>query len=338
MDKVIHVQKPRKERVDRAKPHYRLTQCKLEKIETIISGYSKHRAVEFKELTHQLDLPVQIVSLTSGFLSDMGILDGDGNSLKSLTANGKLLGNAIAFKKESDRVEIWRKIIIGNGFCIRFIQSLGQSGKVSREGFRFNIMRIAGYNDPEIPEKQVGANALIELFTQIGYVTREGSKTSECYSVSNDFGEDFLNRQNGNASENDNIFINKRHIIDLEEIPHMEFDATRLIKYCYEVNDNFRLGNYSSVIFLCRAILDHCPPIFGYPNFASLSAQMPKSNVQKIISRLDESLRQIAIHHIHKQIGPKEVLPVIEEIDFRNEINTLIGRIIERFSKLKSND
>ena len=126
-----------------------------------------------------------------------------------------------------------------------------------------------------------------------------------------------------------------RNFIDIQIIEHLRnttnknFDLSRLVRYCEETNDNFRLGNYSSVIFLTRAILDHCPPIFGYKNFDNVAAQYGGSSFKSIAQRLNTSLKKIADHHIHKQIGKKEVLPVQEEIDFSNDINFLLARIVE---------
>lgn len=335
MNGITDVKKPRKKQGDRVIPKFRLSRCTLKKIETIISEYSKLPTPVRPDELPLKDISQLAVKVTNSFLEDMGILSGI--SRKSLNPIGNELGNAITYKGTEKDI-IWRKIVMENDYCIRFIRSIDQSDKVSAEDFRLNIMRIAGYLDPEKLDSQVGANALIDLFTQIGYVTVDGSKTKRYYSISNDFREDLQKRKKNNYVQDTNTFISNDFFANLKEIHHKDFDTTRLIKFCKEINENFGLQNYSSVIILCRAILDHCPPIFGYQNFESLKAQMPKSSFQKIVSRLDDSLKQIAGHHIHKQIGPKEVLPVIEEIDFKSDVNFLIGRIIERLSKGKSND
>ncbi len=111
---------------------------------------------------------------------------------------------------------------------------------------------------------------------------------------------------------------------------NLSFDLTRLIRYCQEINNAFEINNYHSVIFLARAILDHCPPIFGQPNFESVAAQVGGKPFSEITNRLNLSLKKIADYHIHKQISKKEVLPVEEELDFSNDLNFLLGRIVER--------
>ena len=200
-------------------------------------------------------------------------------------------------------------------------------------------MRIAGYHDPDIHETKVGAKALIDLFIQVGYVNREGSSTKGYYSISNDFREDLQKQQNHNYVKNADSFINNVFISDLERIYHKEFDLTRLVKYCREVNENFQHGNYFSFLFVSRAILDHCPLIFGYPTFDSLCEQLPTRNsLKSVASKLNGSLKKIADHHIHKQIGSKETLPVEQEIDFKSDMNFLIRCITEHLSKVKSKD
>lgn len=128
-------------------------------------------------------------------------------------------------------------------------------------------------------------------------------------------------------------FVSQTHIDQLKKIKNKNFDVCRLLKYCEEINDNFRRRNYSSVVFLSRAIVDHCPPIFGQKNFDFVVAQCGGSSFKKVAGRLNSSLKKIADHHIHKQIGKKESLPVEEEIDFSNDLNFLLGRIIENLHK-----
>ncbi len=132
------------------------------------------------------------------------------------------------------------------------------------------------------------------------------------------------------ANDSRNGLIDLSLIEQLKIIQNRDFDLTRLIKYCDEINDNFKSKNFSSVIFLARAILDNCSPIFGQPSFDAVAAQYGGASFKSIAQRLNTSLKKIADHHVHKQIGKKEVLPVQEEIDFSNDLNFLLARMIER--------
>jgi len=124
-------------------------------------------------------------------------------------------------------------------------------------------------------------------------------------------------------------FVSPDLIEQLESIEGNIFDPARLVKYCHEINDNFQRRNYYSVIFLARAILDHCPPVFGQPHFDAVVAHYKGRSFKDVAERLNSSLKKIADYHIHKQIGRKEVLPVEEELDFSPDLNFLMARIIE---------
>ena len=125
-------------------------------------------------------------------------------------------------------------------------------------------------------------------------------------------------------------FISQDLIDKLGALQTTTYDLSRLVQYCKEINDNFRMQNFSAVAFLSRAILDHCPPIFGQPNFESVIAHATASSLRDIARRLDQSLKKIADHHIHKQIGKTESLPTEQEIGFSSDLNFLLGRIVER--------
>jgi len=124
-------------------------------------------------------------------------------------------------------------------------------------------------------------------------------------------------------------FIDESLIVEIKDSSSDQFDTIRLAKYCEEINDNFERGNFSSVIFLSRAVLDHCPPIFNQSSFASVAANSKGKSFKRVALRLNESLKNIADHHIHRQISPKELLPSLPEIDFSNDLNYLLARIVE---------
>jgi hypothetical protein len=141
----------------------------------------------------------------------------------------------------------------------------------------------------------------------------------------------FINNQN--VSENmraSKKIVSHTHITQLKGINNSNFDVARLIKYCEEINDNFIRENYSSVLFLSRAILDHCPPIFGEKNFKSVADHWKHHSGKHLMIKLKDTLKPIADHSLHKHISNKESLPVKEEIDFIIQLNFLLGQIIEK--------
>jgi hypothetical protein len=124
-------------------------------------------------------------------------------------------------------------------------------------------------------------------------------------------------------------FISAELIAQLMAAHKSPLDTSRLIRYCEEIDDNYARRNYSAVVFLSRAILAHCPPAFHEANFDSVVAHIEGRSSKAILTRLSDSLKNIADHHIHRQISKKEVPPIAEEIDFSNELNHLLSRIVE---------
>ena len=313
----------RKRPRDRVNPAFHISYSSLKELNKIIIEYAKIQgSVNYKEFLTQIGMKGNL-AIAHGFLVDMGIIVGDVQ--KSSTDLGRDLGRALINGTESEIIKCWCEVIEKNGFCIKLLEDIKQHGKIKRGEFQKRIFYFADYPDPGA-NYRVGANALIRIFMLAGYITKSGPY----YSVSPKY-DDFEKKQI--LINDSDLFVTKSYILALENITHQNFDVTRLVKYCNEINDNYRLKNYSSVIFLCRAVLDHCPPVFGFPTLESLSEQLPTRNsLKKISSRLNTSPKKIADHHIHKRIGVKEVLPVLEEIDFKNDMNFLIGRIVEELS------
>jgi AraC-like DNA-binding protein len=127
-------------------------------------------------------------------------------------------------------------------------------------------------------------------------------------------------------------FIATELIDQLGQLQNPDFDLTRLLRYCEEINDNYSRGNYLSVAFLSRGLLDHCPPIFGQPSFDAVAAYAEGRSFRSVAERLNKSLKKIAEHHMHKQIGKKEMPPTLEEINFSADLSFLLGRIAENLA------
>lgn len=308
----------------REKVNFHLPQLSLDKIQRIIIGYSQQpHSVSFHDLAKEINEIADNVTLTHGFLLDMDIIEGPYD--KNITPKGRSLGRALSLGVEDEIRDEWRKIIDSNQYCLTIMKQIKQLGDLSRLDFQKRMFYAAGYAGVR-KDYAVGANSLIRIFQIAGYVARHGTKYYVCLEA------DELEKKQNSQGDNSNIFINPNYITELEIIKRKDFDLKRLVKYCKEINYNFQHQNYFSVFFLCRAVLDHCPPIFGFPNFASLSQQLSNRNsLKSVADNLDATLRNIASYHIHKQIGTKEILLAKEEIvDFRGNVNFLIRAIIDR--------
>jgi hypothetical protein len=132
-------------------------------------------------------------------------------------------------------------------------------------------------------------------------------------------------------SLNSDLYISSDRISALENINSDEFDLTRLIKICQELNDNYAKGNYLSTGILLRSLLDHIPPIFKHESFIQFSSQysFAGTSFKKNMKHLQDSFRNIADSMLHSPIKRKEVLPTLQQIDFRADIDILLAEIIK---------
>jgi hypothetical protein len=97
---------------------------------------------------------------------------------------------------------------------------------------------------------------------------------------------------------------------------------------CEEINSAYQNANFLSVAMLLRAIADHAPPIFNAPNFAQYAASCAGRSHQGSMRHLEGSLRHIADGILHQQIRQRESLPTASQVDFRQDLDVLLGEVI----------
>jgi len=131
------------------------------------------------------------------------------------------------------------------------------------------------------------------------------------------------------ALEKDNEeFVNLERIDQLKALKITSYDLSKLIAICLELNSNFTNRNYISVVMLCRALIDHIPPIFGMKTFNEVSNNYGTTSFKKNMLHLNNSMRNIADNYLHQTIRKKETLPNKTQIDFKNDIDVLLAEII----------
>jgi hypothetical protein len=134
-----------------------------------------------------------------------------------------------------------------------------------------------------------------------------------------------------------NQFISTSRIQELRNINSQQFDLVRLIKLCDEVNSNYKFKNFMSVVIICRAILDHVPPIFGFDSFDKVVNNYggPKMNksFKGNMSHLNISLRNIADKYLHQVIRTTESLPNETQINFSQDLDVLLEEIVRILKK-----
>lgn len=123
-------------------------------------------------------------------------------------------------------------------------------------------------------------------------------------------------------------FISEDRISDLRSLNIDKFDLTKLIKLIEEVNHNYSFKNFLSVAMLCRAIIDHIPPILGYKTFNEIANNYGNRSFKNNMEHLNKSMRSIADNYLHMTIRQSESLPNETQVDFSREIDFLLAEII----------
>jgi hypothetical protein len=133
-------------------------------------------------------------------------------------------------------------------------------------------------------------------------------------------------------SGNKDFFVHPTRINELSMVATEKFDLSKLLALCRELNINYSFGCHYSIALLIRSILNHVSPIFGYGKFADvLTKYQADGNIKSFrqsIVHLEESSRKIADSYAHSLVRAKETLPTETQIDFRRDLDVLLGEIV----------
>jgi hypothetical protein len=125
-------------------------------------------------------------------------------------------------------------------------------------------------------------------------------------------------------------FVDLSRIAELRGVTSQEFDLTKLIQLCEELNICYANGCYFAVAMLTRAIIDHIPPVFEFSKFTEVANNYGGggSSFKKSMRNLQSSSRNIADSYLHLQIRKKESLPTKVQVDFRANLDVLLAEIV----------
>ncbi len=124
-------------------------------------------------------------------------------------------------------------------------------------------------------------------------------------------------------------FIDLSRIAAMKSAKSAQWDLTRLIRLCEELNIAYSNDCFMSAAMIVRAILDHVPPLLGKQNFADVANQYAgPSSFKKSMQNLQLSLRNIADAHLHIPIRQREALPTAPQVDFHKDLDVLLGEIV----------
>ncbi len=187
-------------------------------------------------------------------------------------------------------------------------------------------------------EKYCRQNYLIEknligFYYPVDTLLLLGKDKTEDFIGDNPYG---YKKQVAVTKQDNGFFVNPKRIDELKNLTNNKFDFSKLLRLCEEINDAFGGKNYLSVGMIGRTILHHIPPIFNFASFDEVANNYggPKENksFKKNMSHLNESLKNIADGFLHTQIRKTETLPNETQIDFRQDLDSLLGEIV-RISK-----
>ncbi|TBG25401.1 hypothetical protein ELG79_09115 [Rhizobium leguminosarum] len=123
-------------------------------------------------------------------------------------------------------------------------------------------------------------------------------------------------------------FVDNSRIAELRAISASDFDLSRLVRMCEEINGAWNSGNTISVAMLARAIVDHVPPIFDQGNFAQVTSQISPRSIRGSFEHIQASLRHIADGALHTHIRRRETIPTPTQVDFRQSFDVLMSELI----------
>ena len=124
-------------------------------------------------------------------------------------------------------------------------------------------------------------------------------------------------------------FVSKERFEELRAINQNKFDLSKLLKICNELNLNYATQNYFSVSILTRTLINHVPPVFNQDKFQNVYSEYGSKSFKASMKILDSTSRKIADNHLHSTISKVEVLPNRTQVNFKHDLDVLLGEIVK---------
>jgi hypothetical protein len=123
--------------------------------------------------------------------------------------------------------------------------------------------------------------------------------------------------------------IAESRLNELRGLKSAGFDLRRLLRMCQEINTCYGAGCYFATIMLTRSLLDHVPPLFGYPTFKEAANNYTGTkSFKESMQHLDAAARKIADSVLHTNIRASEILPTPQQVNFGPELDVLLAEIV----------
>jgi hypothetical protein len=123
-------------------------------------------------------------------------------------------------------------------------------------------------------------------------------------------------------------YVNLQRIDELRSISNAEFNLSKLVRICEEINICSSGRAHFATLMLVRSVLDHIPPIFGCGTFSEVANNHNGGkSFKKAMRRLNDSARQFADSYLHSQIRRSESLPNQTQVKFDSELDVLLSEV-----------
>lgn len=124
-------------------------------------------------------------------------------------------------------------------------------------------------------------------------------------------------------------FVHSNRIEELRNLQTGDFDLSKLIRLCEEVNSSYNQENWFATLMLIRAIMDHIPPIFQKRNFQEIASNYSGTrSFKQSMQHLDQTARSVADGYLHIHIREKESLPNKNQVNFSPDIDALLAEVV----------
>jgi hypothetical protein len=181
--------------------------------------------------------------------------------------------------------------------------------------------------------KRIGDPDLSEMIAGLGtspeYITEAYELRAQLRCATDYLREAAENPEYETGVVSNAAFVDSGIIVQLKSAKS-DFHLLKLVRFCEELNDTYRQGNYLACLLLIRAVMNHVPPIFGANTFAQVVAGSGKS-VKAVLSHLEDDTRPIADLHNHILIRVRESLPTKHQVEpYKASFEILMHEILAK--------
>ena len=262
---------------------------------------------ELSQLTTS-ELTLRKISGSVSFLHSVGILETvgvEGKKRYRPTELGEELGLAIdRDDTETASSRGWARVVNENAFLTKVLHFIESNDRVELGKIKQYIVIEAGRD--LTTNALINGKTIVDILEAGRLVTYEktGKKTIVVFC----------------KAEESSRYIRDDRITSLNAIKNKQYDLSKLIELCREINYCYEKELFYAVGILVRALIDHVPPIFGYKTFTEVANNYGgrSKSFKASMKTLDGSTRDIADSYAHEQIKAKMDLANSTQVNCRH--------------------